>query len=169
METTQIKNMLQSKRLKKIVAVIGIGAIVLVVFAIGMEVGYMKAEFSYKFGEGYYRAFGPEGAHPIGFVPGDVGDAHGVNGTIVSVTLPTITIAATDNTEKVVRIGNDTIIRELRSTIVSSDLKVGDTIVILGNPYDEDEIEAKFIRVIPAPQTGVPMIPVTQPAPPQTN
>ncbi len=156
METAQIKQALQSKRFKNIIGILGIAVLALGVFAIGMEVGYMKAGFSYKFGESYYRSFGEEGAHPMGLVPGDVSDAHGVNGTIVSVSLPTLVIADQDQTEKVVKIGDDTIIRELRGTIAPSDLKVGDSIVILGNPDSDSDIDAKFIRVIPAQAPSAP-------------
>ena len=169
METHQIKEALQSKKFKRVIAIFGIAVLVLVVFAIGMEVGYMKAGFSYRFGDSYYRSFGESGPHPMGLVPGDVSDAHGVNGTIVSVTLPTLIIADSDHTEKVVRIDDDTVIRELRNTITSSDLSVGDTIVIIGNPNPDSEIEAKFIRVLPAPGMGTNAQSPEAPAAPATH
>jgi hypothetical protein len=122
---------------------------VLVVFAAGVEVGYMKAGFNYKFGEGYYRSFGQGGMHPAGLVPGDVGQAHGVTGTIVNINTTGFVIAERDNTEKVVRISDDTIVRVLRGTIPASNLKVGDSVVVLGDPNANAEIEAKLIRVIP--------------------
>ena len=59
-----------------------------------------------------------------------------------------------ENTEKVVRIESDTVIRKLRDTIQLSDLQVGDMIVAIGSPGDNGEIDAKLIRDLPPPATA---------------
>lgn len=170
METAHIREAIQSSKFKKAITIIGLALLVLVIFAVGMEVGYMKAGFSYKFGESYYRSFGQDGAHPMGFVPGDVSDAHGVSGTIISIGANGLVIADQDKTEKAVVIGDDTVVRELRGTITPADLKIGDFIVIIGNPDDDTgDIDAKFIRVLPPPPAAMPASPAAATATPITN
>jgi hypothetical protein len=48
-------------------------------------------------------------------------------------------------------IKEDTAIMRFRETIKPSDLKVDDSIVVIGEPNDAGQIEAKFIRVMPSP------------------
>jgi len=66
-----------------------------------------------------------------------------------------------DNVEKAVLIEKDTVIRHFMETIKSSELKVDDFIVIIGEPDEEGRIEAKFIRIMPEPaspnQGGLPL------------
>lgn len=162
MDTKQIQEQLQSKRTRSIVKTIGIAAITLLVFSAGMEVGFMKASFNYHFGESYYRSFGPENsAHDVGLIPNDIGDAHGAAGKIVSINLPTLVMTTADNTEKIIRLDDDTVIREMRDTIPASNLKTSDFIVVIGSPNAGAEVEAKFIRVMPLPPQRV-QIPVKQ-------
>ena len=123
----------------------------LVVLGVGMFIGFRKADFSYRWGENYYRNFGG----PPGFF-GDLGgrdfmDAHGVSGQIIKIDGQTLTIKGRDNTEKIVVIGNDTLIRRGSDTIKPSDLKVDDNIVVIGQPNNTGQIEAKLIRVMPYP------------------
>lgn len=155
-----MREALQSPKFKKAIAIFAIAVVILVVFAAGTEVGYMKAGFSYKFGESYYRSFGQGAPHPLGLVPGDVGGAHGFTGKIVSKGASGMIIADRDNTEKVFRFDDDTVVRRDRTTLATSDLKVGDTVVVIGDPDDNSEIDAKFIR-IESPETPV----STTPAP----
>ncbi len=155
-ETTQIKNILQSKKFKKIICALCIIIGILVVFQAGMMVGYHKAGSSYRFGENYYREF--EGHHPkmIGMPGENFPDAHGAIGKIVSITLPTIVIADPNNIEKVVLLKDETLIRHFRETINAANLKADDFIVVIGTPNEQGEIEAKLIRLLPPPPPGFP-------------
>jgi len=152
MDTKQLQESFQSKKFRSIIVTIGIVVSALLIFFAGIEVGYMKASFSYGFGESYYRSFGPDSNHRgFGMLPSDISGAHGVSGKIISITLPRMVLADNDNTEKTVLIDDDTVVRELRGTITPADLKVSDYVIVIGSPDASAEIEAKFIRVLPPP------------------
>jgi len=166
MDSTHIKQQLQSRKFRRFVIAIGIAVATLLVFSAGMEVGFMKASFNYRFGEKYYGTFGPRPIHAgVGFIPNDISDSHGVSGRIVSITMPRFVVADKDNTEKIVRLGDDTVIRRLRDSITGASLEVGEDVIVIGTPNEDSEIEAKFIRIvppmpvtttIPIPPTGMP-------------
>jgi len=152
MDTKHIQEALQSKKVRSLIFVIGFVVVALMIFAAGMEVGYMKASFSFQFGDGYYRPFDSgENHHGMGIFSAPISGAHGVTGKILSIALPTMVVADRDNTEKVVQIENETVIRAERKTIAPSDLRAGDLVVVIGEPDASAEIEAKFIRVLPPP------------------
>lgn len=146
----------QSRTLKITLGTIVVIIIFLLVFDLGVMVGLRKANFSYKWGENYHRNFaGPRGGFLKDFGRGgrDFIGAHGVFGQIIKIDGSTVIIKGRDNLEKIVVIKEDTAIMRFRETIKSSDLKVDDFIVVIGEPNDAGQIEAKFIRVVP-PSTG---------------
>ncbi len=147
METQKIKTALQSKQYKKAIGVFLIAVIALLLFNLGMRIGYVKASFANQAGDNYYQSGMPR--HALRFVHDPSFGAHGANGRIVSIDLPTIIVADNDSTEKVVRIEDETIIRKLRDTIGVKDLAVGDVIVVIGEPNASAEVDARLIRVIP--------------------
>jgi len=147
-----IKDFASSKTFQKIIWWVGILIVVLFIFQIGVFVGYRDASFSYKLGDNYYRTFGGGPSEDIqNFPPG----GHGVSGKIIKISLPTILVASDDGLEKSILVGTSTLMRELRQVIPIADLKVDDMVVIIGSPNSESQIEAKFIRVIPA--NGTPL------------
>ncbi len=84
---------------------------------------------------------------PQGFMPG----GHGALGTISSITLPTITLTSRDGAMLRVEISSSTQIAGAAAT-TTNDLRVGDTIIVVGDPNDTDEkgeVDAIFIRVLP--------------------
>jgi hypothetical protein len=148
-----IKEFTQSKLFQKILIGTGMAIIALLIFQAGMFVGYKKASFSYRFGDNYYRAFGDRGSKSFrGSIRGGFIEANGAVGKIVSINLPTFVVAGTDNVEKVILIGEKTRIRHLSTTATPTDLKVDDSIVIFGSPNESSLIEAKLIRIVPAPK-----------------
>ena len=56
-----------------------------------------------------------------------------------------------DKTEKVILIKDDTQVEKMKDKIQTSDLKIDDFVVVIGSPNDKGQIEAKFIRLMPAP------------------
>jgi hypothetical protein len=140
----------QNKVARGIIFIICILIVLLFVFQAGMTVGYSRAVYSSKLGDNYYRAFGPEGRMRFmrGFPGNDLPGGHGVVGKIVRLSLPTITVASPDNVEKIVLITNNTIIRKFRDTLSQTDLKLDDTVVVLGSPNSSGEVEAKLIRLM---------------------
>ncbi len=66
-------------------------------------------------------------------------------------------IKGSDNAEKIVSVKDDTAINRFREKIKVGDLKIDDQIVVIGEPNDLGQIEAKLIRVIPLGQFSAPM------------
>lgn len=138
--------------------------IVFLIFGLGVFIGEKKASFSYRWAEQYHKNFaGPQG----GFFeewqkfPGkDFIGAHGVFGQIIKIDGSTVIIKGSDNVEKIVLIKDDTIIERFREAIKITDLKVDDYIVVIGEPNDAGQMEAKFIRLLPSPgETSFNMLP----------
>lgn len=151
------KNFLQSKVSTKILCIIGALVVALLIFQAGIFVGYRKASFSYGSGDNFHRMFGA--SERRGMMNGDVmkgntlgefTSAYGTIGTIVKINLPTFIVAGTDKVEKFIIVNEKTILRRFRSDIKITDLKVGDSVVVIGSPNETAQIEAKLIRVLPS-------------------
>ena len=141
-----------SPQSKKILIIVARLIIALIIFEVGVLVGYRKAEFSFRFGDRYYQTF--EENHnesPLSFFDKDFTNGSGAVGKIVNIASTTIIVATPENLEKNIRVTDDTMIREFRNNISINDLKIGDHIVVLGSSNDKSEIEAKLIRVLPPP------------------
>ena len=142
---------LQSKKIKIILG--GIGAIIalLLVFAAGTMVGFKKANFSFRWAENYHQNFGGPRGGFFGQINGrDFINAHGVFGQIIKIDGSTLIINGRDNTEKIVLIKNDTVINGPQNNLKLADLKVNDYIVVIGDPNNAGQIEARLIRLMPA-------------------
>ncbi len=159
---------LQSKKFKMILGGIGAIIVLLFVFAAGTIVGFKKANFSFRWAENYHRNFGgPRGGFFEDLGGRDFIDAHGVFGQIIkidnSTSTPSLVIRGRDNVEKIVLIKDNTVINGFRNNAKSADLKVDDEIVVIGDPNDAGQIEAKLIRIMPASpelQRGEPAMPM---------
>lgn len=144
--------LLQSKSFKFALIVIGALIVLLLVFKVGVFVGYKKASFSYRWGENYHRNFaGPRGGFFGNFRHGFGDDAyinaHGTFGSIIKIDGTTLIIKGNGDTEKIVIASSTTEIRERHETIKINDLKVDDKVTIIGSPNEQGQIEAKLIRV----------------------
>ncbi len=168
----ELKRVYQSGSIRRVLKWCVIILIALVIFQAGQFVGLKRAEFSFRMADNYYNNFdfrtdkrfeGRKGEPRVQtFTPGMMGsggmmggnnftESHGAAGKIIKISLPTITVSSLDNVEKTILINKDTVIREFRSSIDSSELKVDDFVVSVGEPTDNGQIEAKFIRVMPFP------------------
>ncbi len=146
----------QSKTFKRAALLVGLLLIVFVSFSFGAFVGYHKARFSYAWGENYDRNFaGPH--HGIfgmqGMMPFDSSafmNAHGAFGTIAGIdsTSAMIMIKGQDNLEKTVVISSSTALLEHRSAIAFSDLETGESVVVIGTPNEQGQIEARLVRIL---------------------
>lgn len=116
--------------------------------------GYHRALFSYRSDERFLPGMGRGGdmmkAPSFGFTREEFPTNHGVVGKIVSVTLPSFVIAGSDNSEKTVTVGKETMIRRMRDTVASTSIVVDDNAVVLGEPDTTGTIQAKFIRLMPS-------------------
>lgn len=161
MDLTNNKIFFQSKLFRKILCAIGIVVVALTIFQAGVFVGYRRASFSYRFGDNYHNTFGLTTRHGMmgsdsffGFSRGEFTSAYGATGTIVKINLPNIIVAGADKVEKVVSVNSSTIIRRFREDVKVGDLKVGDSVIVIGSPNSTTQIEAKLIRVLPANVTS---------------
>lgn len=151
----------QSKLFKGMLLGIGVFIVILLIFKLGMFVGFKKANFSFRWGENYHRNFaGPEGGFFQEFEGKDFIDAHGVFGQIIKIDGSTLIIKGNDNVEKIVLVKDDTTIMSLREKIKVNDLKINDNIVVVGDPNDFGQIEAKLIRIMSLLPSGGPMMPM---------
>ncbi len=134
--------------------------ILLLVFGLGMAVGFKKANFSYQWGENYHRNFGgPRGGFFQDFAGRDFVGSNGVFGQIIKIELPNLIVGGNNNTEKIIILKTDTVIRRLNETISPNDLKTDDYVTIIGSPNDAGQIEAKLIRIMPPPPAGPDFLP----------
>ena len=131
-------------------ALVGLFALIiaLLIFQAGMFVGYRKAKFSYRMGDNFHRTFGERKG---GFARGDFPGGHGTIGKIIKIDLPALVIEDKDNVEKIIIIKDDTAVRRFRESVKTSDLKIDDYVVVIGAPNAESQIEARLIRIVPAP------------------
>ncbi len=144
------KDIHTSKTVRGILIGLGIAILALGIFKLGMVAGAHKARFSEHFGDTFNRTF-EDPRHGF-FRNEEMPGGHGSVGNIVSITLPSFIVADKDNVEKTIIVGTSTLIRQFRDEITSADLKVGEHVVVLGQPNDKGEIEAKLVRVMPAQQ-----------------
>jgi len=133
--------------------IIGLAGFVLIVliFSIGMFVGGMKVRFSYRWAEEYHKNFaGPQ----VGFfgdwkqnLPGgDFIESHGIFGEIIELNNSGFVIKGRENIEIVIITMDDTVIKR-GGVRIKNGLKIGDTVVIIGSPNNQGQIEAKLIRI----------------------
>lgn len=149
------KDFFGSKMVTKIL--IGTGALVvlLMVFEAGEAVGFRKATFSYRWGDNYYRNFaGQRRGRTEGFGRRDFLTGSGISGTIIKAETSTLIVHDRDGVEKGIVISPQTAIRRFRDQIQVADLKEGDSVVIIGSPNANGQVEAKLIRVMPRSQAS---------------
>ena len=129
---------------------------VLLIFKIGMIAGYKKADFSRTWTENYHMNFGgPRGGFLRDFDDRNFMPAHGIAGQVIKIENPVIIIKGRDNVEKVIKVADNTIIQRFRDAIKISDIKIDEFIVVIGESNKDGQIEAKFIRIMPMPPTGM--------------
>lgn len=150
-----IKEYIRSQSFRGVLAGIGIAIVILMIFQAGVFIGYRKASFAYRFGDNYYRAFDRRPPSPFGVpMSGEFGTTHGAAGQVMSVSLPTFVVAGPDSIEKTVLVGTSTLVRKLDAELKPEDIQTGDFLVVIGEPNDEAQVQAKLIRILPEPPTG---------------
>ncbi len=139
-----MKEFFKAKGTKIVIALI----VIIVVFQLGVFVGFHKARFTGVWAENYRKDnFGPRGfwGREIANIPA----AHGTFGKIISVASSSLIVADRSNTEKSVAADQNTIVRKFMNDIAFKDLRVGDVIVVVGTPTEDGKIKATLIRVMP--------------------
>jgi hypothetical protein len=157
MSKESLAEFFQSKMFAGIVAGVCIMLVVICIFEVGVIVGYHEASFSSSWGENYGRNFGNSNGMPA--LPDmNLPAPGGILGKIVSVSTvastTTIVVSGIQLPEEKILIDANTIIRDHENTIQPSGLTVGSYVVVLGAPDTQGTIQAKLIRVVPAPPTN---------------
>jgi hypothetical protein len=151
-----MNNPMNSSVYSKLIGILAILLAALLVFAGGVAVGYRKAEFSNGWNDSYAAHFARPGS-PFEPMVGDGDDSpnpHGAFGEVVAIHEPVITIKGPTEAEKNVIIGAQTGIRKLHSPASTTDIMIGDTVVVIGEPDDQGQIDASFVRILPAAQAS---------------
>jgi len=141
--------------------IIGVVAFVVLVlaFGAGMFIGEIKARFSYRWAENYHRNFGgPQNGFmgELKMMPpnSEFIEGYGAFGQIIKIESSAIIIKGRGDVEKIIVIKDDTVIKRLRNTIKLKDLKIDEYIMVIGDPNDAGQIEAKLIRVLSPMQSS---------------
>ena len=139
-----------------IVGLLGFITIILI-FGVGMKVGTLKAQYSYRWADNYHKNFaGPRGGFLENwrkFPAGDFIGGHGVFGEIIELNNTGFVVKGRGDIEKIIVTTDDTVVKKGRET-VGNGLKVGDRVTIIGSPNEEGQIEAKLIRVFSREKTS---------------
>ena len=128
----------------------GLGGLILllVVFQLGVFVGFRKAGFSYHWAENYHRTFGGPRSGFLGDWDGrDFTSGHGLAGTVIKVEGSTIVAKGSDGVEKLIMVSSATTLEQGHQPMLLANVKPDDRIVVLGTPQDDGSIDAKLIRV----------------------
>lgn len=141
-----LKNSPQSRTIKILLGIIVGLLILLLVFQLGAMVGYRRAIFASRLGDNYFRMFGPR---PFAGREGDLPGGHGAVGVIVKLNLPEIIVADKSRVEKMVTVDAQTMVRLGRETASTTNLKIGDSVIVLGSPNEQGQIVARLIRILP--------------------
>jgi len=150
-----LKNFIQSKPYMALALSAAIVAVIFLIFSIGMYVGFHKARFSYQWGENYHRNFaGPKGGFFEDFGGKDFIDANGVAGQIMKIDGFTLIIKGRDNMERIILVEEDTTIMRFKESVKLAGIKPDDFIVAIGEPNNQGQIEAKFVRILPSLSTS---------------
>lgn len=158
--------MFKPKSFKIVLSGLAAAVVLLLVFQAGLMVGFKKANFSFRWGENYHRNFGgPPRGWFDNFGRDDYRDAQGAYGQIIKIDGSNITVKDRNNTEKVVLLNDKTVISRFRENIKQADLRVDDQVVIIGEPNNAGQVEAKLIRVMPAPPMSNPPASLPPPKP----
>ncbi len=151
-----IDKFFQSKIFKGFILGVAIFFLILFIFKVGEIVGAKKADFSCRWSDNYHRNFGgPRAGFLKGFGDKDFIEANGTVGQVIKQASSTLVIKGRGEIEKVILINSDTTIKSLEKTIQAGDLKVDDMVVVIGEPNNSGQIEAKLIRVMPKPPMGM--------------
>jgi hypothetical protein len=149
------KDIFDSKLFRGIV--LGIACLIILgfVFSLGVLVGTKRAEFSFRWAESYHKNFGGPQGGIFGNLMGsdkEFANANGSFGRIIKIDSNTLTVEDNNGskTEKTILVRDKTIIILQTKNIKLSDLKIGDNVVVVGQPTASGQINAELIRVMPS-------------------
>jgi hypothetical protein len=129
--------------------------VVLIAFGLGIAVGYRRAIFASEFGENYYQNLygSPFGRPMVGVTNRGPLTMHGVVGEVIDITSSTLSVKDPMGNEQSVLVVSGTPIREIDNNILMTDIRIGDGVTVIGDPSENGQVEARFIRVFAGTST----------------
>lgn len=155
------KKFLRPDILKIIIAVLIILAVAVLIFGAGIKVGELKARYSYRWADNYHKNFaGPSRGFMMDgwrdFAKEDFMEGHGIFGEIIKLNDKDFVIKSKKGTENIILLTQDTMVKKGIEGIEKGDLKVGDSVVVIGSPNEQGQIEAKLIRIFDTNENKTP-------------
>jgi uncharacterized membrane protein len=150
-----MSNFLESRKVRAVLWILGGLVVLVVVFGLGITVGYDRAGFASGFDRNYFRIFfGAPPGGPVGLMAPPMPVAtHGVVGTVIDLGTSTISVKDQQGNEQSVAVSSDTDIRNGNGNIMIGDFVVGDQIAVIGEPNGDGQIDAHFIRILRTPSS----------------
>lgn len=149
---------IQSKALRRIIIGLLSVIVALVIFRAGMMVGFRQAGFSSRWGQNYFQNFGGPNDFERGMPNHGLLEAHGSLGTVIKIDPTDIVVQGRDGIEKIILVSDSTMIRRDNDMLKLGDLHPNDTVIVIGSPNENGQIEAQLIRVL-APNDMPPPVP----------
>lgn len=147
-----MKKVFESKIFAYLIWSLIIFTAVLLVFKIGVIVGSRQANFSCQWGDNYHKNFaGPKRGFGGDFNNKEFMDANGLFGQIIKVDGHNFIIRGKNDMEVFIRLNDGTIIKRFKETVAPRDLTINDMAVIIGEPNNVGQIDARFVRLLPPP------------------
>ena len=142
---------LTKKYMKKGLYILGTLFVLCVTLQFGIFIGYHKASFARDWGDGYKRNFGMERPESFkGMMGNRLPTAYGASGKVLSINLPTFIVEDVNGTEKTIYVSTSTLIKSAMQDTPASTIAVDATVMVIGEPTTNGQIEAKLIRIMPA-------------------
>ncbi|MFI5260665.1 MAG: hypothetical protein ACHQU0_02630 [Candidatus Paceibacteria bacterium] len=138
-------DLFSSRHVRLAVGILGSLFLAALIFHAGVVVGsHQGFAREGQFGRGFRPPFFPGGFEmPHGFIQ----DGHGAVGAVTAITLPTLVLQTREGTSQTIVVGTSTVLRSMDGPGVPT-LSVGDTIIVLGEPDDQNRVHAAFIRIL---------------------
>ncbi len=152
-----MSSFLESKIVRTILWILGGLIVLVVVFGLGISVGYERAGFASGFDRNYFRIFyGVPPGGPVGLMAPSMPLAtHGVVGTVIDLGTSTISVKDQQGNEQSVAVSSGTDIRDGNGNIMIGNIIVGDQIAVIGEPNSDGQIYARFIRILRTPSSTI--------------
>ncbi len=121
-------------------------------FQFGTNLGSNRGRFACNWAKNYQNNFG---GPRFGFGQdqpfNDFVDGHGIFGEIIKINKTDIVVTSKEGVEKIINISDKTIIKSFEKDITIENLKLNDRLMIIGDPNDQGQIDAKLIRIFNKP------------------
>ena len=142
---------------KKTLKILGVILAAMIIFSGGMIVGFFKGEFSEKWDRNYMGVMGGPRSPFSTFsdTDGRAPSPHGTAGQVISFNNNQLVIKGPGDTENVVTISPQTVIRELHRQGTTTEILAGSWVTAIGSPDESGRLVATFVRIMPAPPQNI--------------